>query len=308
MTEPTESDSLSRVELPGSANTADDSGRQLHEHTSQFQEEIDSNTEFSPAACEVCNCAIPPNRSRCPDHSQDEAVDDENRHEWRISHIGLAVVPAVNSLHAAALGASAFKGREGAPGTKESFDLLYDFGEPADILTDGWGGGLPDVVSYESERGSELVATALAKSSGGGSMDLESGLEVDASVLGNEDPYVFTRRGKPLWSAEDLEAYADENEESTLWVVPGLLYSRELVAGDNPVKHRECRDCGETTKHVFDGYKNGHPSLHSDGAGRWICLDCETVDLGEAPVNPDVDEPWNNDNFAGGDRHYGDSE
>jgi predicted nucleic acid-binding Zn ribbon protein len=305
MNEPNDADSVSPLELPGSANTLRDTGRQLHQRDGQFGEGLNDDVEVSPGDCEVCGCAIPPNRSRCPDHTQETSKNSTPQKEWKLSRVGLALVPGVSAFHAAALASTAFKNRDDGQNSKESFELVYDFGDPSQTLTSGWGGELPDVVRADSELGTKLLEVGFEKTADRGeTLAVEEELGISESPLGESEGYVFGRGGDRVTSFDDVDELGSSLESNEdLWVVPGVLLKKKIDTGDSTVKQRTCSECDRITKHVFDGYKNGHPAFYEDGAGKWICLECESVDYGEAPVNPDVDEPWNDENFAGGDPH-----
>lgn len=293
---------LSDVELPGSAGTHRHSGRQFHQHSTGFEQ---GGGEYSPSNCEVCGCSIPPNRARCSDHRQ--AGSDaraESAFDWSLSHVAIAVVPASNVFHAAAMGSSAFSLRDGSEGSKDSFDLIYDFDEePSKTLTSGWGETLPDAVPLDSEEGQQLLECAQEKTNWGGVLDVEKALGVDESPLSDSKTYIFSRGGAEVVEKEQLETILDESEGGEeFWVIPAALYNRKRDTSGKTVRNHTCPSCGEATKHVFEGYDGGHPSLHSDGVAVWTCLECETSHAGSAPVDDVPDEPWEDDNFAGGDR------
>ena len=293
---------LSDVELPGSAGTHRHSGRQYHQHSTGFEQGVG---EYSPSNCEVCGCSIPPNRARCSDHRQSSSEARANSgFEWSLSHVAIAVIPASNIFHAAAMGSSAFTLRDGADGSKDSFDLIYDFDEePSKTLTSGWGETLPDAVPLDSEDGQRLLECAKEKTNWGGVLDVEKALGVNESPLSDSKTYIFGRAGEEIVEEEQLESILDESEAGEeFWVVPAALYNRKRDTSGKTVRTHTCPSCGEGTKHVFEGYDGGHPSLHSDGVAVWTCLECETSHAGSAPVGDVPDEPWEDDNFAGGDR------
>lgn len=292
---------LSDVELPGSAGTHRTSGRQYHQHSTGFD---DSDSSFAPAECEVCGCSIPPNRARCGDHRQ-SGVDArrDSEHTWSLSHVALAVIPASNIFHAAAMGASAFRLRENGDGSSESFDLVYDFDdEPSKTLTNGWG-ELPDAVPLSSDAGQRLLDRAVEKTDWGGILDVEDALGVDESPLSESKTYIFGRSGSEITEKAALEELRENATEDEFWVVPAALYTRKRDVSGETVRQHTCHSCGVETKHVFEGYDGGHPSLHSDGAAIWTCLSCETSHAGPAPTGDVPDEPWTDDDYAGGDRH-----
>lgn len=293
---------LSDVELPGSAGTHRHSGRQFHQHSTEFEQ---GGGEYTPSNCEICGCSIPPSRARCSDHRQTASeARASSAFDWSLSHVAIAVVPASNIFLAAAMGSSAFALRDGGGGSKESFDLIYDIEkELSKTLTSGWGGTLPDAVPLDSEEGQRLIKCAKEKTNWGGVLGVEKALGVDESPLSDSNTYIFNQGGAEIVEEEQLETIFDESETGEeFWVVPGVLYEQERDTSGEAVRNHTCPSCGKATKHVFEGYDGGHPSLHSDGVAVWTCLECETSHAGSVPVNDVSDEPWEDDNFAGGDR------
>ncbi|MHC3381699.1 hypothetical protein [Haloarcula sp. H-GB5] len=289
---------LPDVENPGSAGTHRHSGRQYHQHSTNFEQGIG---ESSPSNCEVCGCSIPPNRFRCSDHRQSGSEARTNSEfEWSFSHIAIAVVPASNIFHAAAMGNSAFFLRDDSD-SKDSFDLIYDFNEPSKTFTSGWSETLPDAVPIDSEDGQRLLECAKKKTNWGGVLDVEKALGVDESPLSDSKAYIFSEGGEEITEKEQLESMLDESEKE-LWVVPAALYNRKRNTSGKTIRNRPCPSCDARTKHVFDEYDGGHPSLHTGGVAIWVCLECETSHAGSPPTGSIPDEPWEDDNFAGGDR------
>lgn len=290
-------------ELPGSAGTPRSTGREHHRNSAGFE-----NFEFeaSPAQCEVCGCSIPPNRARCSDHRQSKAdARSESDYSWSISHVAIAVVPGSNIYHAVAIASSAFKLRDGGHKTTDSFDLIYDFDEPSQTLTSSWGGDLPGAVPLNSDTGERLLEQGIEKSDWGSTLDVEEMLGVEESPLSSTEPYIYVESGDAVTSKEQVEELQAQSGEgdSDLWVVPGVLYERQRDTSGETVQHRDCPSCGSTTRHVFDGYENGHPSLHTDGVAVWLCLECDSKNTGSAPVGDSIDEPWADEDYAGGDRY-----
>ena len=294
---------LSELELPGSAGTPRNTGRQYHQHSTAFE-----NQEFesSPAHCEVCGSSIPPNRARCTDHQvSDAGTESSSDYNWSLSRVAIAIVPASNVFHAVAMGSSAFRLRQGSQGSRDSYDLIYDFDEPSKTLTSGWGGGLPDAVPLKSEAGQRLFECAKEKTNWETALDVEKALGVTNSPLSDAEAYIFSETGDEIVDTDQLGLFENSlpEDDQEFWVVPAALYTPKRDTSGKTVRNHDCPSCGSTTQHVFEGYDGGHPSLNSEGAAVWTCLECDTSHAGGAPVGHEPAEPWNDEDFAGGDRH-----
>lgn len=281
-------DRIPEDENLGSAGSPHSTGRNLHEHSTDFER---SEGGVSPAHCDICGASIPPSRAKCPDHQHVQGVDTENG-PWSISNVGVTVVAASSKFHALANAAVSFRRRETGGGAN-SFELIYDFGQPSDTLTSGWGGELPEAVEFDSEAGETLVETAISKTDddevkSGGEV---GGIEIDPSIIGEStqsDSYLYDERGAVLSSEEDLAQFdtGPENEDYSYWVIPALLYKRDEEVGDESRRTMDCLGCGKS-EHVFNGLTNTPDDMERDQMGVWICIECERRRAGEPPAKYD---------------------
>ena len=278
-------------------------GSQVHEHPTDY-DQGEPNT--APAHCEICGSSIPPNRTRCKRHNQGSQTARSSNKQMSISHVAIAIVPAASKLHAVAIGSSAFKCRDNAAGDGSTYDNIYDFDEPSSIFTSGWGGELPDATQVSSDLGERLVSKAKSKMGWDNDYNLEGGLGIDSSILNSEqESYIFTEWGDSVESESDLEDYLDEdlNESKDYWIVPAVLYKKTLNTTNKTIRNRECDSCG-VTKHVFQKYRNGHPSIFEDGEAIWQCLECNKKKAATPPREKGPEEPWNDENYAGQNPHH----
>lgn len=278
-------DRIPEDENLGSAGSPHSTGRNLHENSTDFER---SDGSVAPAHCDICGASIPPSRARCPDHQHTQSVDTENG-PWSISNVGVTVVAASSKFHALANAAVSFRRRE-TGGGDNSFELIYDFGQPSKTLTSGWGGELPEAVKLDSEAGENLVETAFSKVD---SDEVESGgevggIEIDPSIIGEStepDSYLYDERGAVLNTEEDLAQFdaGPENEDYSYWVIPALLYKRDEEVGDESRRTMACISCGEA-EHVFNGFTNTPQDMDREQMGVWICVECERRKAGEPPA------------------------
>lgn len=292
-------DRLPEDENLGSAGSPHSTGRNLHERSTDFER---SDGSIAPAHCDICGASIPPTHSRCPDHQHTQSVDTENG-PWSISNVGITVVAASSKFHALANAAVSLRRRE-TGGGDNSFELIYDFGQPPETLTSGWGGELPEAVKLDSEAGEDLVETAISK---GDSDEVESGgevggIEIDPSIIGEStepDAYLYDERGRVLSTKEDLSQFdtEPENEDYRYWVIPALLYKRDEEVGEESRRKMDCISCGEA-EHVFNGFTNTPDDMDRDQMGVWVCVNCERRKAGEPPAkyaSRDSDEQSSSD-------------
>ena len=257
--------------------------------------------ERVPSTCETCGCAIPPTRAKCTDHREsDSGPRSETEFEWTISRVAIAVVPGATDKEAIAKGAIAVRFRPEANKTDESYAVIDDFDDPSQTLTKNWGGELPSAVTIQSDTGQQLLSHA--KDHANWEETRDSKTQDDASET---KPFIYDEQGDPVTQDSQLtalkEAQLDDRVE--LWVVPAVLYERRQETTNSTLQFRECMTCESSTQHIFAGFENGHPSLHSDGVAIWICRECSIETEGAAPATETASEPWNSDDYTGGDRY-----
>lgn len=306
MNDPNPDKRVSKHENLGSAGSPHSTGRNFHQHSTEFE---DSEGEFSPAHCETCGASIPPIYSHCPDHRQSQTpIIQGDDYTWSISHTAIAIVGASSKLHAIAKASAAFKRRDGSKSSSDSFDLIYDFAtEPSKTLTSGWGKELPDATKLNSDLGQELYNHAKEKTDlDGDQFDIGGEFTVDPDILGNTSPtpFIYTEYGEGITEPDDVQQFNSKltNSNQNYWIVPAVLYKHNRITGNKPIANRECPTCG-VTQHVFDRYENGHPSINTDGVAIWVCLECDTESEGPAPRTDKPDEPWNDEDYNRGDRY-----
>jgi len=287
------------IDVLGGSSDFKSHGSQVHEHPTDYNQD-EPNT--APTQCEVCGSSIPPNRARCRQHAQDsQHVSSPSDREMTISHVAIAIVPAISKLHAVAIGSSAFKCRANAVGDGSTYDNIYDFDEPSSIFTSGWGGELPDATPLSTEIGQQLVEKAKTKTGWNSNSSIETDLNIDLSILNpDKEAYIFTEEGHSIESESDFEDYVGQNidERTNYWIVPAVLYKETLNTTNKSIRNRECESCG-ITKHVFQGYNNGHPDIFEDGEAVWQCLKCNKKKTATPPRGKGPAEPWNDENFTG---------
>lgn len=261
----TEANGVPEKELPGTAGSPYDSGRQYHQNSGAFHSE---ETSLPPANCDICGCSIPPTRARCSDHRPDPETPRLNdTHEWSIFKVGFALVPATNEFHAIALGSSAFLLREGGHRSRASYTLLADIDEPAAMVTDGWEQGLPDAVSLSTAEGQALLAEVRDF--------VEESEEESNGSLSLATPTVYTAEGDEL-ALNILKKELSAEGEKDVWLVPGVLYRRKRVTTGKRIQRRTCASCDEPTKHTFEGYRDANDGNGGSRKVVWKCLECGT--------------------------------
>lgn len=239
-------DPLPEDENLGSAGSPHSTGRNLHQRSADFERTEQGTT---PAHCEVCGAAIPPTHNRCPDHQRStDTSSSAGGYTWSISNIGVVIVAASSKFAALANASVALRRRDGGEDTDDSYDLIYDLGEPSDTLTSGWGGELPDAVKLDTTVGQELCERAISKTDGDSrDKSVISGVEIDPSILGESStskPHLFTERGKAIAYKGGLEPYekSPDNPNHDYWVVPALLYERDSETAESSPQRRENQD------------------------------------------------------------------
>ncbi|MFD1570290.1 MULTISPECIES: hypothetical protein [Haloferacaceae] len=276
-------DRLPEDENLGTAGTPRSSGRELHTHSSNFEDQSD---EQAPSFCEICGCSIPPTDSRCVDHEVTNTAEKRDAgHQWKYSHVALAIVPANSKIHALALASAVFKRRTGVPGDGRSFELIETMDSPSDTITSGWGGHLPEAVPVNDPSGKSLLESAISKLDAEADSTNASHADIDFSqfsTLSSKD-YIFLENSDPVHpdSPDDTMFSGVEENGKEQWVVPALLFQRSYNTGDNPVRFRNCAHCESAQKHVFDGIRSRKAG--NNRAGRWICLACHTASEGPIP-------------------------
>lgn len=276
-------DRLPEDENLGSAGTPRSSGRELHTHSSNFEDQSD---EQPPSFCEICGCSISPTNSRCVDHEVTNSSEKpETRHQWKYSHVALAVVPANSKMHALALASAVFKRRDAVPGDGRSFELIETMDDPSATITSGWGDHLPEAAPVNDSAGQSLLQSAISKLDPKTRPIDNSSTDTDFSqfsTLGSQE-YIFLENSDAVHpSSSDDSIFSEvDTDKKELWVVPALLYRRSYDTDNNPVRLHNCANCESAQKHVFDGIKqqdNNHKQT-----GYWICLTCHTVSEGPIP-------------------------
>jgi ribosomal protein L37AE/L43A len=287
-------DPLPEDENLGSAGSPHSTGRTLHQRSTDFEQ---TEQERSPAHCEVCGASIPPTRDRCPDHQRDDrhnSTSDGN--SWSISNVGLVIVAASSKFHALANASVALRRREGGHESDDSFDLIYDFGEPSKTLTSDWGDELPDAAELDSPIGKTLLEEAVSKMASD-RKDQEgeiAGMDIDFNILGRpseSEAYVFNERGEAITKKNHLNAFGDKPEDGNhdYWVIPALLYKRSHDISNKTLRDHECVNCG-VTQHAFDGLIDPPDKSDRDQIGMWVCLECDSKKAGAPPSGFDDEE------------------
>jgi ribosomal protein L37AE/L43A len=288
-------DPIPENENLGSAGSPHSTGRAVHRYSTAFE---DSEAGLSPSHCSVCGAAISPTQDRCSDHKRADNTEGNSKEPtWRISNIALAVVPASNKYQALANAAVAFERRDHNNGLNESYDLIYDFSEPADILTSGWGGTLPDAAKLDSPLGEDLLTKAREKSawsSNSAASDERLPLNAEAphSSDNNETKYIFTERGTTVSSKEELSTFHDgpDDQKYDYWIVPALLYKQAQNTTDTAIRTRRCPSCG-ITQHLLEQAEAGKLSPKHSSDGIWSCLECGHEKRGPTPQSSKQQNP-----------------
>jgi len=286
-------DPLPEDENLGSAGSPHSTGRELHQRSADFER---TDQESPPAHCEVCGAAIPPTRDRCPDHQREGRNSSSDGDSWSISNVGLVIVAASSKFHALANASVALRRREGGHDSDDSFDLVYDFGEPSKTLTSDWGGNLPDATELDSPVGETLLEEAASKMTPGREEQENeiAGVDVDFSILGRSsepDSYVFDERGEAITKKDQLNAFegGPENNDHDYWVIPALLYNRSRDTDNKTLRNHECVNCG-VTQHAFDGIVDAPRAADRDQIGVWVCMECDSKKAGAPPSGFDDKE------------------
>ncbi len=279
MTDHNTNDPLPEDENLGSAGSPHSTERNLHQRSDEFYE---SEQELPPASCEVCEATIPPTHSRCPDHRTESAHNAAGESDWSISNIGLVIVEASSKFAALANASVAFRRRDGAPGTDDSYDLIYDFGDPSETLTSDWGGELPDATELDSPLGETLYDRAIEKMNAGDSTSENKtdvgGIEFNSDILhqdSSSNAYLFTEYGKAISDEDQLDAFksASSNPDHEQWLVPAVLYKRNETPTNTLSETKECVNCG-VSQHKFEGPVKDTSVTRDKDIGVWICLEC----------------------------------
>lgn len=283
-------DRLPEDENLGTAGTPRSSGREFHTHSSSFESQTH---ESPPSACEICGCSIPPTDSRCKDHRlHNTSKKRDSGHNWKYSHVAIAIIPANSKLHALALASAAFKRRQNAPGDGRSFELIETMDEPSDTITSDWGGDLPEAVALNSPTGTSLIQTAISTLQSNTNSTTASSIEIDFSQFENKHTpdNIFLEDGTPTQPTvvKDMTIQNPKDDEKELWIVPALLFRRDYNTKNNPIRFRDCINCGTPRKHVFDGVEQ--LADYREQTGRWICLTCNTATHGSLPSSKTTQE------------------
>lgn len=276
-------DRLPEDENLGTAGTPRSSGRELHTHSSNFEDQSD---EQPPSFCEICGCSISPTNSRCVDHEVTNTAEKRDTgHQWKYSHVALAIVPANSKIHALALASAVFKRRDAVPGDGRSFELIETMDDPSSTITSGWGGHLPEAVPVDDPAGKSLLESAIPKLNTETQPTDSSSSDIDYSQFSTRGSkeYIYLENSDPARpDSLDAETFSEVEEDGKEpWVVPALLFRQSYNTDDNPVRLRNCANCESAQKHVFDGIRE--QDNKSKQTGRWICLTCHTASDGPIP-------------------------
>jgi hypothetical protein len=283
-------DPLPEDENLGSAGSPHSTGRTLHQRSADFER---AEQEGSPAHCEVCGASIPPTNNRCSDHQQSSKHETTaSGDSWSISNVGVVIVAASSKFHALANASVALRRRDGSHGSDDSFDLIYDFGEPSTTLTSNWGGELPDAAKLSTPVGEDLLERAFSKiDSNDSERDGEiAGIDVNLSVLGqpsNSGTYLFNERGEAITDEQQINALSDgpENGDHNYWAIPAVLYSSSQESSPEPQRSLDCVNCG-VSQHTFDRAIENPGVDGQERIGVWVCLECNSRKAGAPPTKP----------------------